>query len=206
MTIRHPMLLLLAAFGLALMSATDARAAAACQPPGTPSYRDDQVVVWTQDAPEEHVLFIGCEVATGRTFTALDFDNSCISASGGCEDVYPRVRRVRRAGRWLALVVESQIFGRVALADVRAGTTPRAVGYRAEELPRELVLGRDGALAWITQYRARTRALRLCDARCRTTGKAARTIARGRKLRKLRIAGRRISWSDGERGHSAPVR
>ena len=183
-----------------------AAGAVTCQPPGTPSYRDEQVVVWTQDAPAAHVLFIGCEVATGRTFTVLDFDNDCVSASGNCDDVFPEVKRVKRAGNWLALYVESQIFGRIALADVRAGSTPRAAGYRTEEPPREMVLGRDGALAWITQYRARRRALRLCGARCRTTGKPARTIARGRRLSKLRIRRGRVSWSDGERRHSAPLR
>ena len=185
--------------------------AAACQPAGTASYRDDQVVVWTQDAPDAHVLFLGCTIATGRTFTALDFDNDCVSASGGCDDVYPTVKRVRRAGRWLALDVESQIHGRIALADVRAATTPRRGGYRTEDTPREMVLRRAGTLAWITDFvpenlSGRMRALRLCDSRCRASGKPARSIARGRKLKHLRITRGRLFWSDGERTHSTSIR
>jgi hypothetical protein len=42
------------------------------------------------------VLYIGCRTATGRPFTVLDFDNDCISPTGGCDAVTDGFARTRR--------------------------------------------------------------------------------------------------------------
>jgi hypothetical protein len=198
------------AIGAVIVPSASAADSPACQPPAAASYRDTDIVVWTQDAANAHVLFVGCRRATGRTFTVLDFDNACISASGACDDVYPKIRRVRRSGRWLAMDVESQIYGTIALADVRGGTTRRQRGYLSASPPREMILGRDGTLAWIADYEPRdstttSRQLRLCDASCRAAGTNAPTIARGAKLAHLQIVGHRVIWRDGKRRRSRTV-
>jgi hypothetical protein len=181
-----------------------------CQRPGDLSYQDAEVEVWAQDAPNAHVNFVACWRATGRTVTALDFDNDCVSASSGCDDVYPKVRKVVRAGSWRALYVDNDASGAaIALADVRAGTTPRPAGYTPRDAPRELVVGRNGVLAWISDYVTkefrRSRELRLCDTACLKAGAPARRRGRGPKLSRLRLKDGRVYWSDGERTRSAPT-
>jgi hypothetical protein len=182
-----------------------------CQPPIPPSYRDSGVVVWTQDAPHIYVDFVACWRATGRTVTAIHFGNDCVSHSPGvCDDIHPTIRRVKRSGPWLAMYVDNDIHAGIALSDVEAGTTPRAGGYFAFDEPREMVLRRDGALAWIsddvTSDFESTRVLRLCAAGCRANGREAPRLATGRKLSRLRFARGRLYWSDGTRMHSSAPR
>jgi hypothetical protein len=181
-----------------------------CQPAGPVVVRDADLVVWTQDAPQAHLLYIGCRTATGQPFTVLDFDNDCISPTGGCDGVAPRVRRTLRAGRWLALNVTNGINGALALADVSAGHAPRPSGYRSVEAPREIALNAKGTLAWIAPYVTkaftRTRRLMICDTRCRATGSPARVLARGPRLHGLSVDAARVSWRAGARRQAVHVR
>jgi len=181
-----------------------------CQPAGPVVVRDADLVVWTQDAPQAHVLYIGCRTATGRAFTVLDFDNDCISPTGGCDAVTPRIRRTLRAGRWLALNVTNGINGAVALADVSAGRAPRPSGYQSVQAPREIALNATGTLAWIaphvTEGFARTRRLMVCDRQCRASGSRSRLLARGQRLHGLRVDGARVRWRDGDHRHAVQVR
>jgi len=181
-----------------------------CQPAGPVVHRGADVVVWTEDAPQAHVRYVGCRTATGRTFTVLDFDNDCVSPSGACDDVAPRVRRALRAGRWLTLNVTNGITGVLTLTNVFTGATPRPAGYRSVEAPREIKLHANGTLAWIAPYvtkgLVRSRRLMVCDSRCRTTGGPARRLARGRRLHDLRVGADRVSWRAGARRHAVSVR
>ncbi|HEY3021434.1 MAG TPA: hypothetical protein VGJ32_14650 [Solirubrobacteraceae bacterium] len=178
-----------------------------CQSPARVSYHDAAVIVWTQDAPNAHVEFLACRRSTGRTVIALDFDDDCISPSGACEDVSPMIRRVVRAGPWLAMYVDDQVNAAIGLADLRSGTTPRVEGYVPRDVPHEMVLRRDGLLAWISDYLStrfkRSRELRICDATCRRYGRRARRIARGRTLSRLRLHDGRVYWNNGKRTRSA---
>jgi len=181
-----------------------------CQPAGPVVHRGADLVVWTEDAPQAHVRYVGCRTATGQTFAVLDFDNDCVSPSGACDDVAPRVRRTLRAGRWLVLDVTNGITGVLALTDVSTGRTPRPSGYLAVEAPREIKLHANGTLAWIAPYVTkdfvRTRRLLVCDSRCRTAGGRARLLARGKRLHGLRVGADRVSWRAGDRRRSVRVR
>lgn len=181
-----------------------------CQPAGPVVHRGADLVVWTEDAPQARVRYVGCRTATGQTFTVLDFDNDCVSPSGACDDVAPRVRRTLRAGRWLTLDVTNGITGVLTLTDVSTGTTPRPTGHLSVEAPREIKLHAGGTLAWIAPHVTRgfnrTRRLFVCDRRCRTTGGPARLLARGRRLHDLRVGADRVSWRAGARRHAVSVR